>query len=312
MVRMPGQFSRWRQAIRRGLRKRGYGRSFIGPREKRISGWPDTGEQWAGQDLPGPRSSSREPLGARPVTREHVLVRPARRVDLQLPAWARTMAIQVAAAAILVVLVLGVLRLPGRAGASAGSVIRRYGTSDFDFTGTWRAIWSLPWVQQVMSATGLDAYLGGFASRNSGDEGPGGEVATLQQRRFKMPVQGTITSSFGWVADPTTGVRTYHSGIDISAPEGTVVTAALDGRVTKVAEEPGYGKMVIVDHGSGVTTWYAHLSAVSVKERQYVKQGAEVGKVGQTGTATGPHLHFEIRVGGNAVDPQLYLPASTQ
>jgi len=236
------------------------------------------------------------------------------------PAWAvgwgksraglRTLAIQLAVAILLVFVVLGAMRLPGRAGSTATGILARYVVSDFDLKGAWQAVLSWPWVQEVFSATGLDSYLTSLGARAGNDEGP--TLSVLQTRHFRKPVEGSITSVFGWVADPQTGVRTYHSGIDIAAPEGTAVMAALDGRVTKVTEEPGYGKLVIVDHGSGVTTWYAHLSAITVKERQYVKQGDEVGKVGQTGTATGPHLHFEIRVNGNAVDPQLYLPSSTQ
>ncbi len=224
----------------------------------------------------------------------------------------RTLAIQLAIAMLLIFVVVGATRLPGRAGSTATGILQRYVVSDFDLKGSWQTVLSWPWVQQVLSATGLDSYLTRLATRGGNDEGPGGTTTVLQATHFRRPVEGSVTSVFGWVADPQTGVRTYHSGIDIAAPDGTAVVAALDGRVTKVTEEPGYGKLVIVDHGSGVTTWYAHLSAITVKERQYVKQGDEIGKVGQTGTATGPHLHFEIRVNGSAVDPQLYLPSSTQ
>ena len=115
------------------------------------------------------------------------------------------------------------------------------------------------------------------------------------------PVLGPIGSPFG-----PRGFR-FHSGIDIVAPGGTPVRAAAEGKVAYAGWAPGgWGKLVIVDHASGTRSMYAHLSTVGVKVGEAVVGGSRVGRVGATGDATGPHLHFEVRIRGASVDP---LPA---
>jgi murein DD-endopeptidase MepM/ murein hydrolase activator NlpD len=116
------------------------------------------------------------------------------------------------------------------------------------------------------------------------------------------PVAGSVSSEFG----PRWGAM--HSGIDIWAPIGTSVVAAKGGTVISTGFSGGYGNLVLIDHGGGFVTAYAHLSAISVASGQSVGQGQLVGAVGCTGSCTGPHLHFETRVNGAAQNPRSFLP----
>jgi len=108
------------------------------------------------------------------------------------------------------------------------------------------------------------------------------------------------------------GFRPGHTGIDIYAPEGTAIGAAAPGTVKMAEKDPtgftGYGWIVIVDHGDGISTWYAHLSGFAVKAGDTVATGQKIGAVGMTGRATGPHLHLELRVNTTPIDPRLALP----
>ncbi|EIV99927.1 M23 family metallopeptidase [Thermoanaerobacter siderophilus] len=125
------------------------------------------------------------------------------------------------------------------------------------------------------------------------------------EKTLKWPVSGvyTITSHFGPRIDPVYGVEGFHSGVDIGAPARTPVTAALDGEVVYAGWNDGYGLVVFIWHNNNLETRYAHLSSITVKQRQIVKAGDVIGYVGSTGKSTGPHLHFEVRVGGKAVNP---------
>lgn len=120
---------------------------------------------------------------------------------------------------------------------------------------------------------------------------------------FQWPVRGPITSPFGMRVDPVTGRYQLHSGVDIGAGYGVPIQAAADGIVLYAAWYGGYGNAIILDHGSGLSTLYAHCSAMYVAEHQWIQRGQVIGAVGATGWATGPHLHFEIRVNGVPVDP---------
>ena len=118
-----------------------------------------------------------------------------------------------------------------------------------------------------------------------------------------------VTSEFGWRADPFTGQGRGHAGIDLGASKGTSIRAALDGTVYFVSySTSGYGYHLGIDHGGGFTTLYAHCSEILVTEGQQVKAGDIIAKVGSTGRSTGPHLHFEIRINGEAQNPRSYLP----
>jgi murein DD-endopeptidase MepM/ murein hydrolase activator NlpD len=120
---------------------------------------------------------------------------------------------------------------------------------------------------------------------------------------FSWPVSGPITSPFGMRANPMGQGFEMHPGIDIGAPMGATVTAAAGGRIIWAKEYGGYGNAVIIDHGGQTSSLYGHLSQIFVAEGQDVQRGQAIGAVGCTGRCTGPHLHFEVRVNGIAVDP---------
>jgi murein DD-endopeptidase MepM/ murein hydrolase activator NlpD len=124
---------------------------------------------------------------------------------------------------------------------------------------------------------------------------------------FIYPVRGRITSGFGWRNDPISGVRRFHAALDMAAPTGTAVKAAMDGRVSTVGVNSTYGNFIILNHGNGYQTLYAHLNTVSVKKDDRVNQGSRIGEVGSTGYSTGPHLHFAVYRNGRAVNPLEYL-----
>lgn len=119
---------------------------------------------------------------------------------------------------------------------------------------------------------------------------------------LRLP-EGRVTSGFGWRADPIAGNRRFHRGVDVAAAYGTEVEAAAPGRVEFAGTQRGYGKTIVVEHEDGVRTRYAHLSEIGVARGETVAAGAVVGRVGKSGRATGPHLHFEVQRGGRTVDP---------
>ena len=124
---------------------------------------------------------------------------------------------------------------------------------------------------------------------------------------WPIPGYSTITSEYGMRVHPITGAYKLHTGTDIGAPMGADFVAAAKGVVTKAAMTPAYGNMVIIDHGGGVQTLYAHGSEILVQVGQEVEAGTAVLKVGSTGYSTGPHAHFEIRINGQTVNPMEYL-----
>jgi murein DD-endopeptidase MepM/ murein hydrolase activator NlpD len=122
------------------------------------------------------------------------------------------------------------------------------------------------------------------------------------------PTQGMISDRFGGRDEITAaGESSYHTGIDISCPRGTPVFAAADGNVFLTGRRSDYGNLIILDHGQGISTWYAHLSSVFVAPGQLVKKGMHIGAVGTTGRSTGPHLHYEVRRGSAPINPMFYL-----
>lgn len=124
---------------------------------------------------------------------------------------------------------------------------------------------------------------------------------------FIYPIRGRLTSPFGWRNDPISGVRRFHAAIDLAAPLGVPVKAAMDGRVSAAGVNATYGKFIILSHSGGYQTMYAHLSLVSVKQGDSLEQGAKIGEVGNTGYSTGPHLHFAVYKNGKAVNPLDFL-----
>jgi murein DD-endopeptidase MepM/ murein hydrolase activator NlpD len=143
------------------------------------------------------------------------------------------------------------------------------------------------------------------------------EAKLLQQSVLKdtlpnsSPVAAAYnSSSFGWRLDPFNGHKAFHEGLDFTAAAGTPIYAAAGGIVTVAEQTPDYGKIVKIDHGSGLETRYAHASLLLVKPGERVEKGQIVAQVGSTGRSTGPHLHYEIRLNGNPLDPRKYLKAS--
>ena len=124
------------------------------------------------------------------------------------------------------------------------------------------------------------------------------------------PVQGVVTSSFGARLDPFNGEGAFHTGIDIATNKGDAVRAPADGTVLKAGMGTGYGREVIVDHGHGIETLYAHLSGFAVVAGQDVRRGDILGYVGSSGHSTGPHLHYEVRIHDTPVNPAKYLHAA--
>jgi murein DD-endopeptidase MepM/ murein hydrolase activator NlpD len=121
------------------------------------------------------------------------------------------------------------------------------------------------------------------------------------------PVQGRLMGGFGERQDPFSGEGAYHTGVDISAPQGTPAHATADGRVHFAGFYYGYGRLVIVNHGNKYETYYAHLSHLSVVEGQEIRRGEQVGLVGSSGRSTGPHLHYEVRLGSAPLNPYRFL-----
>ncbi|MBT9311585.1 murein hydrolase activator EnvC family protein [Leptothoe kymatousa] len=122
-----------------------------------------------------------------------------------------------------------------------------------------------------------------------------------------IPTAGAITSRFGSRFHPVLGYRRFHGGVDFGAAYGTGIVAADSGKVIFSGWYGGYGNAVIIDHGGGLTTLYAHASRLNVQEGQKVKKGQSIAAVGSTGLSTGPHLHFEVRRNGSPVDPMGFL-----
>jgi murein DD-endopeptidase MepM/ murein hydrolase activator NlpD len=141
-----------------------------------------------------------------------------------------------------------------------------------------------------------------------------GLTRTLQNVPVRKPLEGEVdlASSFGIRQDPFTGSPAMHTGLDIHGEPGDPVRASADGTITAAGWSGGYGRVVDIDHGNGLSTRYAHLSAIDVHVGQPVRTGQIVGKVGSTGRSTGPHLHYETRVRGEAVDPQKFLRAGAR
>jgi murein DD-endopeptidase MepM/ murein hydrolase activator NlpD len=145
------------------------------------------------------------------------------------------------------------------------------------------------------------ALEGGLSPEFSGD------WTAIADAPSMWPLEGRVGSSFGQREDPINGEGAFHSGLDIEAPYGTPVRAAADGTASDASMGAGYGRQVVLDHGHDVETVYGHLSAVAVVPGQHVTRGQVIGYVGQTGRATGPHLHYEVRVHNVPVNPHKYL-----
>jgi len=172
----------------------------------------------------------------------------------------------------------------------------------------------------ALAATGgpfvpVSAMDDAFAGQGSRARQMAADLKWLEERidvvPLRRPVSGAVdtTSGFGVRLDPFLGRAAFHTGIDFRGNTGDPARATAAGKVTSAGREGGYGLMVEVDHGNGLSTRYAHLSSIAVSVGEPVARGQIVGRIGSTGRSTGPHLHYETRINGEAVDPQRFLRA---
>ena len=169
--------------------------------------------------------------------------------------------------------------------------------------GVWRDMLHQEYADQAAKQQGF-----GIAEaivRQMGDRQPVAPAEPL------TPILGDLrrTSAFGPRIHPITGVHHHHTGVDYAAPTGTPVRSVLDAEVVFAGPKGGYGQLVELRHADGTTTRYAHLDRIDVSLGQRLERGELLGTVGSTGQSTGPHLHFEVRQGGQPIDPEPFLKA---
>jgi murein DD-endopeptidase MepM/ murein hydrolase activator NlpD len=204
---------------------------------------------------------------------------------------------QALVAVLLGAVVFGLSRTPWPLLTGLRDQVHYYLSTDLDLRGAAKLVLS-PSLREKMTAgwQALPELWNRLIGRDQGQE------ATTPVT-FIFPVNGTITSTFGYRTDPLTGQTTFHTGIDIAAAEGTPVIAALGGTVLSVGEDASYGKVVEIDHGQTLITLYAHAQAITVKTGDVVKQGDTIALVGLTGKVTSANCHFEVIVNDQPVDP---------
>lgn len=168
--------------------------------------------------------------------------------------------------------------------------------------------------KQIQEILAENARKAAEAAKKNAKTGKKGNTTPAVQQNYSggamhwpLAVRGTITSPYGSRRDPMTGVSTFHQGLDIAAPKGTAVYAAADGTVIFSGYRNSYGNVVMIDHGGGIVTVYAHNSSLVASKGQTVKKGQVISKVGSTGYSTGNHLHFEVRKNGSTVNPRGYI-----
>lgn len=159
---------------------------------------------------------------------------------------------------------------------------------------------ALPQGEGMDALQGLAPVLDDALARSLMDRMPG-PTPTAPSRDHR------ITSGFGHRIDPIHGGRSHHAGVDLAAPEGTPIRSARDGVVLFAGKRGGYGNLLVVDHGDGVTTRYAHCRDLQVRAGDRVGRGQDIGTVGSTGRSTGPHVHVELRRDGKAVAPEPWM-----
>lgn len=156
----------------------------------------------------------------------------------------------------------------------------------------------------------LDAQSGMYTMLDAALTRQGADKARLPTRMPLAEEYPYLSSSYGWRRNPVTGRMSMHEGLDFAAPPGTPILAASGGVVVESDYHSAYGNMVEIDHGDGIITRYAHARKLLVKPGDLISPGQIVAEVGSTGRSTGPHLHFEVRMAGQALDPKLFLASS--
>jgi murein DD-endopeptidase MepM/ murein hydrolase activator NlpD len=156
-----------------------------------------------------------------------------------------------------------------------------------------------------------------FASWQAGDRAPGAVAAPVRTGRTSIPSRNplqsaALTSGFGMRTHPVLGGRRGHKGIDLASPIGTPIYAPADATVSRADWFSSYGLYVSLEHGGEIQTRYGHMSRLNVAAGQQVKKGDIIGYVGSTGRSTGPHLHYEVRIAGRAVNPMPYMQGEVQ
>lgn len=132
-------------------------------------------------------------------------------------------------------------------------------------------------------------------------------IKDMVKSEYTLPCIGTVTSEFGERVDPFSGKKQMHKGVDIAVKENTPIKACSYGKVKECGEFKDLGKYIVIDHGKGIETKYAHLKELKVKKNQMVKKGEEIGRSGNTGKSTGPHLHLEIMFMGESKNPKEFF-----
>jgi murein DD-endopeptidase MepM/ murein hydrolase activator NlpD len=194
-----------------------------------------------------------------------------------------------------------------RSGETLWDIARRYGARVEDLMAAndlGHSDWIKPGQRLQISGTQVPRHRQATAQTRSGRPAMADARAIQAAGPFLWPARGILTSRFGW------RYRRHHDGIDIAAPRGTPIYAARDGVVTFSGWKGGYGRVVFLDHGAGVVTVYGHASTLAVREGERVKKGQLIAAVGCTGSCTGSHVHFEVRVDGAAQNPLPYLTAA--
>lgn len=168
-----------------------------------------------------------------------------------------------------------------------------------------------PLLPPLASRADAEAFDAGILRAEQALDGATKARAVLRALPVGRPIAAghDLTSGFGTRLDPFTRSLAMHSGIDFRAPTGTSVRAVAAGKVIEAGYNGGYGRMVEIDHGFGITTRYAHMSSIAVSEGDRVEKGALLGAVGSTGRSTGPHLHYEVRIDDDATDPMRFVRA---
>lgn len=275
--------------------------------------------RWQGRRFPGKRGGRRAAPGRRKAPRA-ASERPPRMI-----------AQIVVCGALFVVLVGLKLMMPGHLSELRGT-LGQWLVRDADFVAAFSAVGRAASGEQAWGDSLSEACVAVFGGEGRAQEASGELIgvtvpeqdvsgfvseralpaqAVGEQRilgfSYVCPLSGTMTSPFGWRADPVSGEERFHYGLDIAGTEGDSVSCFADGSVGTVGESALLGNYVTVNHDLGFSTLYAHCSAIAVSAGQRVQKGEVIASVGATGNATGPHLHFEVHDGGQYLNPIYYV-----